>query len=274
MNTKALLTLLAFLGWILFCNWWWCTNKETCDCDIASAEASTTPTPSTSSVIRFNANERIPITGDAWINFRDSIATLIKGGKRLEITAYYGSQEQNNTAFANLGMARADTIKQLFLSQVSGLAAGRFSLRGELKQTDAGSWEPSMLIKDTIATPTDAGGVVALDSNDILIYFPSGSANKELSKEVDAYLTTLGARLKASGEKANVVGHTDNKGKLQSNLQLSKSRAESVKKILESHGAIAANITTDGKADSEPVADNNTDAGRRQNRRVQIKISK
>ncbi len=272
MNTKVLLTLLALLGWILFCNWWACNKLASCDTDNTAVTTNVdATTPTNTDIIKFDASANTPITGAGWATFRDSLANLIKGGKRLEITGYYTASETNNTKFENLGIARADTIRQLFMSQVQGLSAGRFNLRGEQKPDNT---NPTMLVKDTVATPTDAGGIVATDSNDILIYFPSGSSNKELSKEVDDYLTKLGARLKASNEKAAIYGHTDNKGKFENNMALSKSRAESVKKTLISHGGIDANMSTDGKADKEPVGDNNTDAGRRQNRRVQIKITK
>jgi OmpA-OmpF porin, OOP family len=279
MNTKALITLLALLGWILICNWWWCNNKEGCDCDknaIAAVDAPATATDD--GIIRFASNGFGPQTGAAWNAYRDSICNLIKAGKRVEITGYYGSAEKNTTTYQNLGIARADTIKDLLMAQLPGVSEGRFNLIGALRDDLNSAASPfvasQFTIKDTVATPSAEGGVVATDSNDVLIYFPTGSATKEPSKEVDAYLTTLGARLKASGEKALVTGHTDNKGDAAKNMILSKDRAEFVKAILVKHDAVAANISTDGKAAQEPIGDNNTDAGRRQNRRVRIQISK
>jgi OmpA-OmpF porin, OOP family len=279
MNTKALITLLALLGWILFCNWWWCNNKEECDCDkdaVANVAAATTT--SDDGIIRFASNDFGPVTGAGWNSFRDSIANLVKAGKRVEITGYYGSAEKNTSAYENLGVARADTIKDLLVAQLPGVSASRFNLIGALRDDLNSAASPfvasQMAVKDTVATPSAEGGVVATDSNDVLIYFPTGSATKEPSKEVDNYLTTLGARLKASGEKALVTGHTDNKGDAAKNMTLSKDRAIFVKSILVKHDAIDANISTDGKAAQEPIGDNNTDAGRRQNRRVRIQISK
>jgi OmpA-OmpF porin, OOP family len=280
MNSKAILTILAFLGWLLFCNWWWCGHKEECDCDkgaSATIEAGANTTAS-SNVITFNINDAGPIIGDRWNAVADSLATLVRGGKRLEIVGYYGSTEKNNTAFENLGLARADTIKKMFLNKFADLQASRLSTRGELRGDIDGIATPinasEIYVKDTVATPKAEGGVVVSDSNDILIYFPSGSAVKEPSKEVDDFLTQLGSRLNASGEKALITGHTDNKGNAAKNLTLSKDRAEFVKSILVKHQAPAGNLNTDGKGDKEPIGDNNTDAGRRQNRRVRIQISK
>jgi OmpA-OmpF porin, OOP family len=276
MNTKALLTLLALLGWILFCNWWWCNNKEQCDCDKNAIAAA--PAVVDDGIIRFNTSDAATITNAQWPAFRDSIANLINTGKRLEIVGYYGSQEKNNSKFENLGIARAEAVKADMMKQFSNINPSRIACVGVVKD-DLNTVTPPFVatnfnIKDTIATPSDAGGVVATDSNDILVYFPTGSATKEPSKEVDDFLTKLGARLSSSGEKAIVTGHTDNKGVFAKNLQLSKDRAAFVKTILVKHSAIEANISTDGKADKEPIGDNATDAGRRQNRRVRIQISK
>ncbi|GAB3413855.1 OmpA family protein [Niabella aquatica] len=71
--------------------------------------------------------------------------------------------------------------------------------------------------------------------------------------------------------KLTIVGHTDNIGKKESNLTLSKQRAASVKNELVGVYGIAANrLNTDGKGDTEPVADNAIPEGRSQNRRVEF----
>lgn len=69
-----------------------------------------------------------------------------------------------------------------------------------------------------------------------------------------------------------IVGHTDNTGSDSFNQRLSEGRAESVKKAVVERGISADRIETEGKGKSEPVASNDTEEGRAQNRRVEFII--
>ena len=69
-----------------------------------------------------------------------------------------------------------------------------------------------------------------------------------------------------------MVGHTDSTGSEEGNERLSVSRADSVRNHLVARGVSTTAITTDGRGSREPVADNNSDAGRAQNRRVEIYV--
>ena len=69
-----------------------------------------------------------------------------------------------------------------------------------------------------------------------------------------------------------VVGHTDNVGTDKYNQDLSQRRAYSVAQYLESKKVNPVRLATAGKGESEPVASNNTEAGRQQNRRVEIYV--
>jgi outer membrane protein OmpA-like peptidoglycan-associated protein len=67
-----------------------------------------------------------------------------------------------------------------------------------------------------------------------------------------------------------VQGHTDNQGSDKVNDPLSQQRAEAVVKALEGLGCDGFNLRAVGKGSHEPVADNNTEAGRAKNRRVEF----
>lgn len=69
-----------------------------------------------------------------------------------------------------------------------------------------------------------------------------------------------------------LAGHTDSTGREDYNMQLSRSRAQSVADYLVSRGVDSGRFTVEGFGPSEPVAGNDTPAGRAQNRRVEIAI--
>jgi outer membrane protein OmpA-like peptidoglycan-associated protein len=70
----------------------------------------------------------------------------------------------------------------------------------------------------------------------------------------------------------HVVGHTDSTGSEAYNMRLSEQRADAVATVLRSSGVVPARILTEGRGESEPVADNSTAAGQAKNRRVDIVI--
>jgi OmpA-OmpF porin, OOP family len=68
-----------------------------------------------------------------------------------------------------------------------------------------------------------------------------------------------------------VVGHTDSIGDANYNLGLSKRRAESVANYLKSHGVnLGSRFTLKGMGEADPIASNDTEAGRAENRRVVV----
>lgn len=69
-----------------------------------------------------------------------------------------------------------------------------------------------------------------------------------------------------------VVGHTDSIGSDEVNLRLSKQRADAVAAYLEAQGVQQVRIQTLGAGKAYPIADNGTEAGRAQNRRVEIRV--
>lgn len=102
------------------------------------------------------------------------------------------------------------------------------------------------------------------------IYF---DVNKELVKpESFATLKDIAQVLSENPTlRIKVIGHTDADGDNAANLDLSKRRAASVKAYLEKNfNADAARIETDGKGETEPVADNNTSVNKAKNRRVEF----
>ncbi len=72
--------------------------------------------------------------------------------------------------------------------------------------------------------------------------------------------------------RAEVAGHTDDVGPAAHNRKLSRARAETVRAYLIDAGVAASSLSARGYGESRPVADNATEAGRRANRRVVLRI--
>jgi OmpA-OmpF porin, OOP family len=96
----------------------------------------------------------------------------------------------------------------------------------------------------------------------------SGSSTKELEKIYNLLI-------QAENSKLTIVGHTDNVGNADLNKYLSKNRAEAVVNYLKNKGIPESRFQLiDGKGSAEPLGDNNTTAGKAQNRRVVITFLK
>ena len=112
---------------------------------------------------------------------------------------------------------------------------------------------------------TESGVVVTL--GDVL--FESGQT--ELREEAMASLVEVVDLLQSEPDKKiRIEGHTDSVGDANTNLEISQKRADAVLGALVSLGVDAARVTTQGMGEDFPIASNETDEGRAQNRRVDV----
>ena len=105
------------------------------------------------------------------------------------------------------------------------------------------------------------------------ILFDTGKSS--FQQQTFPVLQAITAILKEYPEsKFSIEGHTDNTGKADKNLTLSKDRAAAVKNYLVENGINTSRLSSEGYGQNNPVADNKTKAGKAQNRRVEVKLVK
>ncbi len=103
------------------------------------------------------------------------------------------------------------------------------------------------------------------------VFFETNSY--QLKKESYPELNRLAKFIKANPKlKIEIAGHTDNTGSSQYNLRLSKKRANAIKRYLVSKGCNPNQLITKGYGETRPIADNSTEEGKKQNRRVEFKV--
>jgi OOP family OmpA-OmpF porin len=119
---------------------------------------------------------------------------------------------------------------------------------------------------------TPAGVEVDADGCGVLVgvNFETGKAvlTPESAAILDKVVQSLVAR---DSVRVEIVDHTDNTGSLSVNRRLSKARAEAVRKYLIAHGVSEDRLTARGAGPDEPLASNDTEEGRAQNRRVELR---
>lgn len=118
---------------------------------------------------------------------------------------------------------------------------------------------------------------VIREGEGIIVKFDSGilfDVNKsELKSAARTNIESLATSLKNNPEtNILIVGHTDATGTDAYNYKLSERRAAAVKAYAVSQGIAASRLTTEGRGETEPIADNTSESGKAQNRRVEIVI--
>lgn len=168
------------------------------------------------------------------------------------------------TIGALIGKRAGNTAIGAIIGGALGGTAGAFIGRNMDKQAAE--------IKNTVP-----GATVERTGEGIIVKFDSGilfDIDKTALKPVaKSDIEKLSASLKNNPEtNILIVGHTDNTGTAAHNMDLSVRRAEAVKAYATAAGVSPSRLTTSGKGDNEPIADNTTADGRTQNRRVEIVI--
>lgn len=111
---------------------------------------------------------------------------------------------------------------------------------------------------------------ITLKENIVNFGFDSSNLTSEAKMNLDKLATVL---VNNPDTNINIYGYTDSKGTDAYNLDLSSRRAAAVKSYMATKGIMGSRLMTMGMGEADPVASNDTDAGRAQNRRVEFAIT-
>ena len=165
-----------------------------------------------------------------------------------------------------IGAATGDgDARRIAAGAVIGGTAG--ALIGQ--QLDRQAAELRRQLGDNVNVRNTGEELILTLPQDLLFATDSATLRPDLQNDLRAIATNL---VNYPRSDVIVVGHTDNTGAAAYNQSLSERRATSVAQVLRGQGVAANRIQTIGRGLTQPIADNSTPEGRRQNRRVEIFI--
>lgn len=167
-------------------------------------------------------------------------------------------------AGAVVGNATGSTVRGAIIGAVVGGAAGAIIGHQMDKQAQELAYDlPGATVQrigEGIAVTFPDGVLFGFDSDQLM---PAARDNmRRFAASLAKYPDT----------RTVIVGHTDSQGSAEYNMDLSRRRAESAAGFIAGEGVDRARLGTAGRGEAEPIATNETDAGRQQNRRVEVAI--
>jgi len=246
--------------------------------------------------VKFKLSEVVALNLGYTMNFTDD--NLLYGPARSDYKGKFsnvyggleftlGSRDKESLTFTNPVATLYDELKDPSLrNEVEALKQRVSTLEGTVDQLSKDSDGDGVSDKFDKCPGTPAGTVV--DGSGCPIKFPEAQQLTEtgsgyyapiqfefdssvLKTESYSTLDKLAKELRDNNASVTLDGYASAEGTEAYNLNLSKDRANAVKQYLVNAGVSASSITANGKGESNPVASNDTEEGRVQNRRVEIK---
>ena len=274
MNWKSILVLLLSGSWIWVGHYWYCCNvKGACyNCGQQTETVAVVPVnePSPDEVLLSNWASAGFLPGESWTKVTDDILAANTGDNVLEISGAYHAGEPAPEGYENLGLARANTLKNMLADR---LPEERIQLTSHLLVADDSLSKALFPPVSTQWKTFDPDGPLLVENDrKAIIYFPTNSFFKKPVEELKTYLRNVAKRVNASGEIIYLTGHTDNQGSYHTNEKLAFKRAMRIRRLLRIYGVPREQIAVASQGEQSPIATNATESGRQQNRRVVLVI--
>ncbi|AMN50418.1 MULTISPECIES: OmpA family protein [unclassified Psychrobacter] len=187
-----------------------------------------------------------------------------------------GQQRLNKTAIGTLAGAAGGAViskatggdktgRDAAIGAALGAGVGYYMERQakQLEQQMAGTGV-------TVEQNPTTGNIDLVMPGSITFSFDDATLSSSFKPTLDKLASTMNQYNKTT---VNIAGHTDSRGADAYNMRLSRDRAYSVANYLTARGVASNRINVVAYGESRPVADNNTDYGRQQNRRVELTIN-
>ena len=214
----------------------------------------------------------------------DQIATYFKENpdKSLDIKGFYKSVEINNSAFPTIGLARANVIKNLMASKgvdfknMNTFGVLDNDLKRENDTINAGIDFDISAFEERNSDQEEVLNALAqnIKANPLILHFNTAQTTIDLTKEQRQKVADMVSYVdKVDGASIVVTGHTDNEGARETNISVGQERADFAKNYLIDNGISSSKISSTSLGPDQPIADNTTEEGRAQNRRVVITIN-
>lgn len=155
----------------------------------------------------------------------------------------------------------------------AAVGAGAGALIGRKMDKQKQQLEQELADKAQVETVTDQNGLQAIKvtfNGGILFPFNGTSLSANAKTDLSQFAASLNSNPQTN---VQIFGYTDNVGSYQANEKVSTGRADAVRTYLVNSGVAASRITAQGIPMADYVASNDTEAGRAQNRRVEVYIT-
>jgi len=273
--------LLVFTVWcVISVRWYTCGIYQLCDSGKKIEASKSKPVAPSAEVLSepdraplsFEWSHARPVTNEDFTDFRDSLTSVFDQDPAavVEITGLYDPQEINNSDYKNLGLARAENVKQLLLASGVKRSIRVKSRTGDLSSGLSGNISYAIEFELVPQEVVTTGFIINEATNGLIIHYPSNNVSPDEDQQVQNALKKLAEDAIKNRRRLLIIGHTDDRGDAMDNMKLGLVRATVIKDILLSHGMQEQDLLAESEGEAVPLVSNNTRQGRHQNRRVEI----
>lgn len=227
----------------------------------------TPPVSETRLPVDFSRDNSTAFTNPGYDEYRARILEGYKEGQILEITGDYYEGEAKPDGFDNMGIARASAIRDLLDPDIP---AENIILKSNLISD---SNDDKYFSGHSYRWVSEQPEAVEVVDDCTTIRFDFNSADGNLSTEILTRLDEIAQRVRKTGEKITITGHTDDVGEADANRRLGTKRSLDIRREFINRRVLREQIITTTKGEEEPIASNDSDRGRAENRRVEVCLS-